>query len=171
MAFIDIHRAIVSSPAFFTSTDRVSIDRGGLTTSPLMAWVTCACILQMASQACFSNRTFTVVCAHFVVTSSSVITWFVLTVINVDATVRASPSIDTDTGVVTRRMVQTSGSIFTNIWIHQTFIDILFTELTSQSWGASACVRVVPVHTGRPIGTSTIHTIINIGLTVHPLET
>lgn len=79
---------------------------------------------------CFSNRTFTVVCAHFVVTSSSVITWFVLTVINVDATVRASPSIDTDTGVVTRRMVQTSGSIFTNIWIHQTFIDILFTELT-----------------------------------------
>lgn len=117
MALINIHRAVISSPAFLTRADRVSINWGGFTTSPFMTWATCACIFQMTAQACFSVGTVAVVVPHFVVTRSPVITRVVLTVVNVDATVSPRPSIHTYTRVVAHRVVQTCCSIFTNIGI------------------------------------------------------
>lgn len=147
MALIDIHRAVISSPAFLTRADRVSINWGGFTTSPFMTRATCACIFQMTAQACFSVRTVAVVVPHFVVTRSPVITRVVLTVVDVDAAVPPRPSVDTDTRIVSHRVVQTCCSIFTNIGIKSAFIHILLTELSCQGRGTSTGVRVDLVHT------------------------
>lgn len=90
--------------------------------------------------------TVAVVVPHFVVTRSPIITRVVLTVVDVDAAVPPRPSVDTDTRIVSHRVIQTCCSIFTNIGIKSAFIHILLTELSyNQSCYTELCFTFVYV--------------------------
>lgn len=91
------------------------------------------------------------------------------TVINVLRAVGSTPTIDAHTDIGAKQVVAGT-SILAGVWLQTTLVHILCTVLTSPLLRALTVVSVDSIHTGSSIGTLMTWAVINVVLTVSPIE-
>lgn len=91
------------------------------------------------------------------------------TVIDVYRTVGSTPAIDAHTDVAAEKVVA-GPSILARVWLQTTLVHILCTVLTSPLWRALTVVGVHSIHTCSTISTLMAGAVINVILTVRPIE-
>lgn len=145
-------------------------DRVGVTLRAHPTRVTDAGVVSVAEQSCFARRADAEKRCNAVDACGTLGAGRRGTVINVLRAVGPTPAVNTHADVAANQ-VGASPSILASVWLQAALVDVFGTVLASPLWGALTVVGINPIHADSSISTLMTRTVVNIVLTVSPIET
>lgn len=169
-AFVSVDVAGAAYIPRCTVTVKHATDGVGVTLRTLSAGVTDTGVISMAEQACLSVGAEADERRHAVDACGACAARSCRTVVDVYRAVGSTPAVNAHADVAAEQ-VAAGTAILASVWLQTTLVHIFGTVLTSPLWWALAVVGVDSVHTGSSIGTLMTGAVINVALTVSPVET
>lgn len=169
-AFVPVSLTGGTYISWWTVTVVHATDWVGVTLRALSARVTDTSIISVAEQTCLSMGAQTDKRCYTVDACGAGAARCCCTVINVFRAVGSTPAIHTHTNIAANQVAACS-SILAGVWLQAALIHIFCAVLTSPLWRTLAVVGVNSIHAGSSIGTLMTRAVINVVLTVCPIET
>lgn len=168
-ALIDVVIAGAAIVAGRAVAVELAVDRVCVALRPLSAGVTDAGIIHMAEQARLPEGAGADEGGDSVDAGGAGGTGRGGAVVDVLGAVRAAPAVDAD-AVIAALHITTGAAILTCVGLQATLVHILCAELTCPLRRTLTVVSVDPVHTGPSVLTVVLRTVVDIHLTVGPVE-
>lgn len=169
-AFVSVDVAGAAYVSRRTVTVEHATDRVGVTLRALSTGVTDTGVISMAEQTCLSVGAETDKRCNTVDARGASAACRCSTVIDVLRAVGPTPPINAHTDIAADQ-VAAGTSVLASVWLQATLIHIFCAVLASPLWRALAVVGVDSVHTGSSIGALMTGAVVNVVLTVSPIET
>lgn len=169
-AFVSVDVARAANITGWAVTVEHATDGVGVTLRALSTGITDTRVVSMAQQTCLSMRADTDERGNAVDACGAMAASSCSTVIDVFRAVGATPAVNAHADVATDQ-VAACASVLASVWLQTTLVHIFCAVLASPLWGALTVVGVDSVHTGSSIGTLMAWAVINVVLTVGPIET
>lgn len=169
-AFVPVNVAGVAHISRWTVAVEHATDGVGVTLRTLSAGVTDTGVISVAEQTCLPVGAETDERRNTVDTRGACAARSCSTVIDVFRAVGSTPAVNAHTDVAAKQ-VAAGTSILAGVWLQTTLVHIFCAVLTSPLWRTLAVVGIDSVHTCSTIGTLMTWTVVNVVLTVGPVET
>lgn len=168
-AFVSVDVAGAAYISRWTVTVEHATNGVGVTLRALSTGVTDTGVISMAEQTCLSVGAKTDKRRNTVDARGAWAACSCSTIIDVFRAVGSTPAVNAHTDIAANQ-VAAGPSILASVWLQTTLVHIFCTALTCPLWRALAVVGVDAIHTGSSIGTLMTGTVINVVLTVSPVE-
>lgn len=169
-AFVSVAVAGVAHVSWRTVAVEHATDGVGVALRALSARVTDAGVVSVAKQTCLSVGAEADERGNAVDAGGARRARGCGAIVDVFRAVGSAPAVYTHTHVAAKQ-VAAGPSVLASVWLQATLIHILCTVLTGPLWRALAVVGVDSVHTGSSVGTLMTGAVVDVVLTVSPVET
>lgn len=169
-AFVSVDVAGAAYVSRWTVTVEHATDGVGVALRALSTGVTDAGVVSVAEQTCLSMGADTDKGRDTVDAGGARVARGCSTVVDVLRAVRSTPAVNADTDVAADQ-VAAGASVLASVWLQPTLVHIFCAVLTSPLWRALTVVGVDSVHAGSSVGALMIGAVVDVVLTVSPIET
>lgn len=140
-ALVGVDGAVSSGETRPARADRMTVNGRSVTGGIRLARVAEAAVVKLAQNASLAGRTFAVEAADSVVASSAVFADCICAVVDVLATVGASPAVYAN-ALIAAKLVETSRAILADIWSFRALVDVFATVSAGETLRTGAGVVV-----------------------------